>query len=340
MIAAVEPTAPSVPASAYVVIVSVLVAVNETFAGLVVTPVANKAPKSIEAVVVSLTMLIATPAPTPTLVESVSFTIAFAVLDTLDVAESERSPPLSSSGGGPRLAFDRTNAPVLMSAIVRANAPATATLPPPAPAVASVSSVCLPSPELRMAAFNPRPFDLRRTSMPTVAEFVILTRLIATAAPMFAVFALVALPFALTVESASSDELRFSALPTPPPVVTMRPPARAVMAMTVTMAMAAAAATVTVVPPFSPLFASGVVVEPEFLPLDALDVSLPTFRLSSAFLLTVLPLLSVSSAPEPDFSAAPAELAVASVSFDEEPSARKLTSPAAVRLRSSWESTL
>src|SRR5579862_8923834 len=89
VIAASEPEPPSVPASAYVVIVSESVAERDTLPGF---DVASKvAPESIEAVVVSLTMLIATPAPTPTVPASLSLAIARAVLSTTDAADRDRS---------------------------------------------------------------------------------------------------------------------------------------------------------------------------------------------------------------------------------------------------------
>ncbi len=112
-------------------------------------------------------------------------------------------------------------------------------------------------------------------------------------------------------------------------------------AFAVTMAMAAAAATVTVVPPFSPLFALGVLDEPESLLSADFDVSLPSFRLSSALPLTSLLELSVEVSPESFFPGAPAELAFDSVSLTDAPSAAKLTAPPApARLRLSCELTM
>ena len=96
--------------------------------------------------------------------------------------------------------------------------------------------------------------------------------------------------------------------------------------------IAAAAATVTVVPPFSPLEASGVVDEPELWPpfdrrgvVAGAEVRRSPSRSCSG-----------RSCPCPRrrcpiLPSAPAELAAACVSFDEEPSAVKLTLPPAVR---------
>ncbi|MHB1241784.1 MAG: hypothetical protein ACYC1P_00025, partial [Gaiellaceae bacterium] len=97
--------------------------------------------------------------------------------------------------------------------------------------------------------------------------------------------------------------------------------------------IATAAATVTVVPPFSPLEASGVELEPELWPPFDVEALLPVSRFLFAFWFGVWPELSVASSPLPLFSSAPAELAAAWVSFEDEPSAVKLTLPPAVRLR-------
>jgi hypothetical protein len=226
---------------------------------------------------------------------------------------------------------------VLTSAISRASEPAIATLPPPAPAVESVTNECLPSepPEFRITAASSSPLDAIRVSSPTVASFVTLTRLIATAAPMLAVVAFVALPSALAVESVSAEVLNFAE----PVVVRFRSSASLAIDFEVMIAIAAAAATVTVVPPFSPLFASGVEDEPELWPPLFVDALLPVPRFSFAFWFVLWPELSVSSSPEPDLPSAPAELAIACVSFEDEPSAVKLTLPPAVRFRFSCEST-
>ena len=164
----------------------------------------------------SLTMLMATPAPTPTVPASLSLAIALAVLATLEVADSVRSWPLSWSPGGPRPAFDMTICTGRDVGDRERERAGDADL-----AAAGARSrlgvervLAVAAARLRMAAVSASPCEWMRTSVPTTAVFVILTRLIATAAPMFAVFALVALPFALTVESTSSDELRL----TPPPV--------------------------------------------------------------------------------------------------------------------------
>ena len=110
--------------------------------------------------------------------------------------------------------------------------------------------------------------------------------------------------------------------------------------LAVISAIHAAAATVTFVPPFSPLFASGVPVEPEPVPAEFCERVLPWPRFASALSLTVgCAEPSPSVAPLPLFSFAPAELAAASVTFADEPSAVKLTLPPAVRSRSSCEST-
>jgi hypothetical protein len=199
------------PASEYVVIVSVSVALSVTFAGC---DVASKvAPESIEAVVVSLTMLIATPAPMPTVPASSSFAFAFAVLSTTDAAERMRSDPFSLSPGGPRAELVESSALVVMSAIVRARAPEMPTLPAPAPEVASVSKEFLPFAPvpLFMSALSARPFVLKMSLTPAIAWFLIVMSLIETAAAMLAVAPFTALAFVLTVESASSVVFRLAA---------------------------------------------------------------------------------------------------------------------------------
>ena len=64
-------------------------------------------------VVVSLTKLIAAPAPMPTFPESSAFALAFAVLSTVAVAESFTSP---LSVGGPRVWLSLISAVVMTSA--------------------------------------------------------------------------------------------------------------------------------------------------------------------------------------------------------------------------------
>ena len=125
----------------------------------------------------------------PTVPDSSVFAFAFVVLTTTDAAESVRSFNSGCGPGGPRPALEWISAFVLTSAISSASEPAIATLPPPAPAVESVTKVCLPSapPAFRIAAASSRPLDETSASVPTVASFVTFTRLIATAAPMFAV---------------------------------------------------------------------------------------------------------------------------------------------------------
>jgi Sec-independent protein secretion pathway component TatC len=56
----------------------------------------------------------------------------------------------------------------------------------------------LPPPVLRIAAMTERPLDEMRSSVPTTEALLIFTRLIAAAAPMLAVPAFEALPFAIT----------------------------------------------------------------------------------------------------------------------------------------------
>ena len=77
----------------------------------------------------------------PTVPASLSLAIALVVTDTEAVAESVMDPPWRSSPGGPRVAFDLISAEVVKVAIVRASEPAMPSLPLPAPAVDSVSSV-------------------------------------------------------------------------------------------------------------------------------------------------------------------------------------------------------
>src|SRR5258708_7050923 len=155
------------------------------------------------------------------------------------------------------------------------------------------------------------------------------TRLIAAATPMLAVLALVALPLAMTFESASSDVVRLTA----PAVVTEMPSASVASALAVRIAMAAAAATVTVVPPFSPLFAFGVLDEPESLPLAAVDWALPLVSLFE---------LSVEVSPESFFPGAPTSLELDSVSLIDAPSAAKLSAPPGLptKLRFSCDETM
>ena len=95
----------------------------------------------------------------------------------------------------------------------------------------------------------------------------------------------------------------------------------------VTIAMATAAATVTVVPPlppFSPLFAFGVFL-PAVLPLESLVFADVQVRVG----LAVHVLVRGVGRPwrSSFFSSAPAELACASVSFEDEPSAREAHGP-------------
>ncbi len=112
------------------------VAVRVTFLALL-----TSAPSSIAAVVTSRTMLIAAPAPMPTVLASLSLAIAFAVVSTEEVADCETSPAIVSWA----VPVERISALVSKSAIVSASEPAMPTLPAPPPAVASVSSVLLPS---------------------------------------------------------------------------------------------------------------------------------------------------------------------------------------------------
>ena len=294
------------------------------------------APASIEAVVLSWTTLIAAPAPIPTVPASLSFAIALAVLSTDEVADRVRSLPDRLSAPTPVLWIW---ALVPMSAMVSAREPANPNLPLPAPAVASVSRLCLPSlpPELFIAAIRLRPGADTVVPTPVLAWLVTLTRLIATAAPMLALLASVALPDAMTLESVSSEELRL----TDPVAVTETPSASVASARAVTIPMATAAATVTLLPPPSPVLASGVFEEPESLPLALVEVSLPSFNWSSDFLFTSLLDESVSPGADVFLPSAPAELALASVSLADEPSAAKLTVPPVwVRLRFSCDWTM
>ena len=199
-----------------------------------------------------------------------------------------------------------------------------------------------------MAAVSVSPCVEIRSLVPVLALFVIFTRLIAAAAPMLAIEFLsslgtVALPLAMTFESTSSEVLSVSN----PLLLIVRPSAGVAMALAVRMAMAAAAATVSLVPPSSPLFVSGVFVAPESVPLglevdlvESFDALLPRPRLLSAFWFRSVPVASldaaepsVSFALEPVFPAAPASLAVDSVSFADAPSAVKLAAVLAARLR-------
>src|SRR5262249_4574484 len=125
-----------VPASAYVVIESVSLAVRETLLGF--ESGLNLLPESIEAVVRSLTMLIETPAPMPTVVASSSLALARAVLSTEAVEERVRGDPFRESPGGPG---GMIWVLVVKSAIVSASEPAIPTLPPPPPDVAAVLRV-------------------------------------------------------------------------------------------------------------------------------------------------------------------------------------------------------
>src|SRR5579864_7339463 len=147
------------------------------------------------------------------------------------------------------------------------------------------------------------------SSRPVLASLVTLTRLMAAAAPMLATppllfFGDVAVPLAMTLESTSSEVLRVSK----PLLVIEILSAGVASDFAVRMAIAAAAATVTFVPPPSPLFASGVLLAPESVPLglsllvvESEDVVLPRPRLASAFWFRSLLLLSFD-AGEPSVS--------------------------------------
>ena len=89
----------------------------------------------------------------------------------------------------------------MKSAIVRASEPEIPTLPPPAPEVAWTSKRVLPvrPAALFMSELSSSPLELINASMPTVVVLVTLTRLIETAAAMFAVFAFTALAFVFAV---------------------------------------------------------------------------------------------------------------------------------------------
>ena len=293
----------------------------------------SAAPSSMDAVVVSKTMLRAAPAPIPTVPASLSFAIALSVLETDEAAD--RVTSLEFMFGGARAPFDLISAFVVTSAMVSANEPAMPTLPLPAPEVASASKLCFVSPALlRIAAARVSPCELTVASVPTTAAFVTVASTIATAAPMFRELASTAepLPFAVPSVFAEVESV------TRPPLVTVRPSAIWASDCEVIIVIAAAAATSTEVPPLpllsSPLFAAGVFVFPESLPLapERRAVGVREVRVG----LAVHVLAARCRRPLPF---APFELAVASLSVDEEPSAVKLTAPVAVRLRSSCEST-
>ena len=258
---------------------SVLVALSVTLVAPEITALL-----SMRAVVASLTLLIAAPAPMPTVPASVSFAMAFAVLETDEVAVRERLP-VRASPGGPRVEFGPISAFVSTSASVSASEPAMPNLPLPAPAVDSVSKVFFPSEPpvvaLGITALSARPLESITLLAPIVARFWILTRLIATAAPMLAELPPVALPFPFAVESASSVVPKLAA-PVGAESVS-GPSGMPEIACAVMIAIPAAAATVTLVPPPSPLFAAGVLLEPEPLPLLDIDVSFPSARFLSAF---------------------------------------------------------
>ena len=292
----------------------------------------SAAPSSMDAVVVSKTMLRAAPAPIPTVPASLSFAIALSVLETDEAAD--RVTSLEFMFGGARAPFDLSSAFVVTLAMVSANEPAMPTLPLPAPEVASASKLCFVSPALlRIAAARVRPCELTVASVPTTAAFVTVASVMATAAPMFSELASTAEPLPFAVPSVFAEVERV----TRPPLVTVRPSAIWASDCEVIIVIAAAAATSTELPPLpllsSPLFAAGVFVFPESLPLAPEDVLLASERFESALPFTSLP--EVSS-PLP---LAPFALAVASLSVDEEPSAVKLTAPVAARFRSSCEST-
>ena len=150
----------------------------------------------ISARVVSLTMLRATEAPMPALLFLSAASAAMALVEVLadEVADSETSDPLASidvgfADGGPRPACSPASADVLTVAMFSAKAPATETLPPPAPEVASapkwwsVSPLAPPVPG-PMPALALTPCELIVTPRPMSAAFVTSARLIATAAPM------------------------------------------------------------------------------------------------------------------------------------------------------------
>ena len=68
--------------------------------------------------------------------------VAVTVLATEEEAVSDATPPSRSCPGGPRPAFERTSALLVMFAIVIANEPATPRSPSPTPEVASATRSC------------------------------------------------------------------------------------------------------------------------------------------------------------------------------------------------------
>ena len=138
------------PPSAVVVIASVPVDVSVRFLAPFRTASLGR-----PAVVVSLTTLTATEAPTPDALPSVAcFAVAIAWLSKFEVAPNERSAPFSATGSVPS-----TSEVVFATTTLTASEPATPTLLPPAPEVdwalkveaagAVVSSVT--PPDLRLA---------------------------------------------------------------------------------------------------------------------------------------------------------------------------------------------
>jgi hypothetical protein len=288
---------PDAPACAVVVISFVEVAVRES------APVeASAEPAPTVAKVRTSTRFSATDAPMPRDDPPVVPALAVAAEVLAAVAPSETAPPPAVAP-----APVRSEAVVVMFAIVRASDPATPTEPPPAPLVA-VLAISLPV----VLALSVRPVD---DVVPELsAELVALAAVIATAAPTFAVPPPVAEPSAV----ADASPLSVDASVIPPPLAIETPAGIDANDDAFAMTIAIAAATLT-----EPLLveADGVLAAPEPAPPLAVAVEFAKPRSPETWLST-LPLLFVSGAP--------AALAVAFAVAIDGPLAVKLTAPAAL----------
>ena len=177
--------------------------------------------------------LIATAAPMPN-VWPVPFTpaFAFAVEDDEDELDTVRSPTPASTDAVPSIV-----ASVLRFAIVSASDPATPTVPPPAPEVASASKACVPAPFTEAVTDTPSPVTPPATS----ARLVTVPSSIATAAPIAVGPPFVAEPSAVALELVAAADANV----TSPPAVSVTPVGRETCVVEVATLTATAAATET-----------------------------------------------------------------------------------------------
>ena len=173
---------------------------------------------------------------------------AFELDAAFDAAVSETSPPVSRP-------VEATFAVVERFTIVSANDPATPTVPPEAPDVASDEKVSTSS--LATGATEASTEIVVPKAVPAIdASFVTVASVIATPAAIAAGPALAAVPLPLLDASAFSALLTVSA----PPAFTIAPARMVAFAETFAIVIATAAA--TLIPP-PDVEADGVAVEPE-----------------------------------------------------------------------------